>query len=94
MSLSALGNVIRAITNRNTKHIPYRNSKLTRILKESLCGNYKTTLIINWSPNLYHLDESISSIMFGLRAKKIKNAVWKNIESVTIQNNRIYMQLV
>lgn len=49
-SLSCLGNVINALTD-NRSHIPYRNSKLTRLLQESLGGNSKTTLIITCSPS-------------------------------------------
>jgi len=49
-SLSALGNVIKSLTDANKCHIPYRDSKLTRILQESLGGNSKTTLVIAVSP--------------------------------------------
>jgi kinesin family protein 5 len=49
-SLSALGNVINALTDNRSTHIPYRDSKLTRILQESLGGNSKTCLIITCSP--------------------------------------------
>ena len=48
LSLSALGNVIKALTDK-AEHIPYRDSKLTRLLQESLGGNFKTTLIVNFS---------------------------------------------
>ncbi len=50
-SLSALGNVINALTDPKFNHIPYRDSKLTRLLQESIGGNSKTTLIINISPS-------------------------------------------
>ena len=50
-SLSALGNVINALTESKISHIPYRDSKLTRLLQESLGGNSKTNLIINVSPS-------------------------------------------
>ncbi len=72
-SLSALGNVINALTDPKTAHIPYRDSKLTRLLQESLGGNSKTRLIINVSPSLYNYSESLSSLRFGFRAKQIKN---------------------
>lgn len=78
LSLSALGNVIHALTS-HADHVPYRDSKLTRMLKESLGGNYKTSLIITCSPHSYHLDETISSIQFGQRAKAITNKVMVNI---------------
>ena len=61
LSLSALGNVIHALTS-NAEHIPYRDSKLTRILQESLGGNYKTSLIVACSPHSYNLNETISSL--------------------------------
>ena len=61
LSLSALGNVIHALTS-NQEHIPYRDSKLTRILQESLGGNYKTSLIVACSPHSYNVEETISSL--------------------------------
>lgn len=72
-SLSALGNVINALTDSGASHIPYRDSKLTRVLQESLGGNSKTNLIINVSPSSYNTPETISTLRFGNRAKSIKN---------------------
>lgn len=72
-SLSSLGNVINALTDSKVAHIPYRDSKLTRLLQESLGGNSKTRLIINISPSMYNYSESLSSLRFGFRAKQIKN---------------------
>ena len=72
-SLSALGNVINALTDGKSKHVPYRDSKLTRILQEALGGNSKTTLIINCSPSFYNESETVSTLRFGTRAKSIKN---------------------
>ena len=72
-SLSCLGNVINALTEAKSSHVPYRDSKLTRLLQESLGGNSKTSLIINISPSAYNAAESISSLRFGFRAKDIKN---------------------
>ncbi|KAI6022682.1 P-loop containing nucleoside triphosphate hydrolase protein [Pisolithus marmoratus] len=79
-SLSALGMVINALTDPKTKHIPYRDSKLTRILQESLGGNSRTTLIINCSPSLYNEAETLSTLRFGIRAKSIKNTARVNQE--------------
>ncbi len=79
LSLSALGNVIHSLTS-NSEHIPYRDSKLTRILQESLGGNYKTSLIVNCSPHSYNLEETISSLQFAQRVKTIKNKVKVNIK--------------
>lgn len=72
-SLSALGMVINSLTDGKSKHIPYRDSKLTRILQESLGGNSKTCLIITCSPSSYNEAETISTLRFGQRAKKIQN---------------------
>ena len=73
-SLSALGNVINALTdNKSHQHIPYRDSKLTRILQESLGGNARTTLIITCSPSPFNDQETLSTLRFGYRAKSIKN---------------------
>ena len=71
-SLLALGNCIQKLSN-NEKHIPYRDSKLTLILKESLGGNAKTSLIVTISPSNYNAEESLSSLNFGSRAMKVKN---------------------
>jgi gas vesicle protein len=79
LSLSALGNVINAITS-NSDHIPFRDSKLTRILRESLGGNYMTSFIINCSPHSSHYEESVSSLKFAQRVKTIRNKVKMNIK--------------
>ncbi|KAJ3489070.1 hypothetical protein NLI96_g2382 [Meripilus lineatus] len=79
-SLSALGMVINALTDSKAKHIPYRDSKLTRILQESLGGNSRTTLIINCSPSSYNESETLSTLRFGIRAKSIKNTARVNTE--------------
>ena len=92
LSLSALGNVIHSLTS-NSDYIPYRNSKLTRILKESLGGNYKTSLIVTCSPHSYNLDESISSLQFAQRVKNIKNKVKINIKYSYEELQQIVYQL-
>jgi hypothetical protein len=72
-SLSALGNVINALTEKGNSCVPYRDSKLTRILQESLGGNSQTTLVIACSMSSYNDKETLSTLRFGLRAKKIQN---------------------
>lgn len=72
-SLTSLGMVIKSLTDKKSKHIPYRDSKLTRILQESLGGNSKTCLIITCSPSVYNEAETVSTLRFGERAKKIQN---------------------
>jgi kinesin family member 5 len=79
-SLSALGMVINSLTDGKSQHIPYRDSKLTRILQESLGGNSRTTLIINCSPSSYNDAETLSTLRFGVRAKAIKNKAKINAE--------------
>jgi kinesin family member 5 len=79
-SLSALGMVINSLTDGKSSHIPYRDSKLTRILQESLGGNSRTTLIINCSPSSYNDAETVSTLRFGMRAKTIKNKAKINAE--------------
>ena len=74
-SLSALSGVINALTDQNKSHIPYRDSKLTRILQDSLGGNSKTALIISVSPYSYNSSETLSTLRFGYQAKSIENKV-------------------
>ncbi|XP_043965373.1 kinesin heavy chain-like [Gambusia affinis] len=79
-SLSALGNVISALAEGTKSHVPYRDSKMTRILQDSLGGNCRTTIIICCSPSVYNEAETKSTLMFGQRAKTIKNTVCVNLE--------------
>ena len=73
-SLLCLGNVINALTDKKGKnYIPYRDSKLTRLLQDSLGGNCKTTMIATISPSEDAFSESLSTLYFAQRAKKIKN---------------------
>lgn len=73
LSLSALGNVIKALVDGSSRHIPYRDSKLTRLLQDSLGGNAKTVMIANCGPADYNFDETISTLRYANRAKNIKN---------------------
>ncbi|TMW67303.1 hypothetical protein Poli38472_012419 [Pythium oligandrum] len=73
-SLAALSNVIKALVE-GKKHVPYRDSKLTRLLQDSLGGSAKTCLILAASCSSYNMAETISTLRFGLRAKEIKNPV-------------------
>lgn len=75
-SLSCLGNVISVLIDkkrRSSTHIPYRNSKLTRLLEDSLGGNCKTTMMAMISPAFEAFNESLSTLKFANRAKRIKN---------------------
>ena len=73
LSLSALGNVISALVDGKSGHIPYRDSKLTRLLQDSLGGNTKTLMIANLGPADYNYDETLSTLRYANRAKNIKN---------------------
>ena len=71
--MSALGNVISALVDGKTHHIPYRDSKLTRLLQDSLGGNTKTIMIAAVSPANYNYDETLSTLRYASRAKFIQN---------------------
>ncbi|ORZ31702.1 P-loop containing nucleoside triphosphate hydrolase protein [Catenaria anguillulae PL171] len=73
LSLSCLGNVIKALVDGKSSHVPYRDSKLTRLLQDSLGGNAKTMMIATLSPASYNYDETISTLRYAARAKNIKN---------------------
>lgn len=73
LSLSALGNVISALVDGKSKHIPYRVSKLTRLLQDSLGGNTKTVMIAAISPDDNSYDETQGTLRYASRAKQIKN---------------------
>ncbi|OTF77645.1 hypothetical protein BLA29_006340 [Euroglyphus maynei] len=73
LSLSALGNVISALVDGRSTHIPYRDSKLTRILQDSLGGNARTVMVANIGPAAYNYEETLITLRYANRAKNIKN---------------------
>ncbi|KAK0165175.1 hypothetical protein PV328_003719 [Microctonus aethiopoides] len=73
LSLSALGNVISALAAGNGRHVPYRDSKLTRLLRDSLGGNARTLMIACVSPADRDADETLSTLRYAARARCIKN---------------------
>ena len=72
-SLLVLGNCIQALSDAKNSHVNYRDSKLTRLLQESLGGNAKTSLIVTISPSFYNIEETVSALGFGQRAMKVQN---------------------
>ena len=92
-SLTTLGRVINNLTDGKSSYIPYRDSKLTRVLQESLGGNSKTCLIITCSPSIYNESETLSTLRFGERAKKIKNKPKINKEVTVAELQKLVDQL-
>ncbi|CAN7939357.1 unnamed protein product, partial [Ixodes hexagonus] len=82
-SLLALGNVINALAMRNPKYVNFRDSKLTRLLKEALSGNCKTVMVAHISPASAHYDESRNTLVFAERARNITNKVRINMVDVS-----------
>lgn len=80
LSLSALGNVISALVEGKSNHVPYRDSKLTRLLQDSLGGNTKTVMIAAISPADFNFDETLTTLRYASRAKNIKNKPRVNMD--------------
>ncbi|TPX60236.1 hypothetical protein PhCBS80983_g01905 [Powellomyces hirtus] len=83
-SLSCLGNVINALTT-NTKHVPYRDSKLTYLLSDSLGGNSLTLMITCVTPTQINHDESLSTLRFAERVKKVRNIAKVNVDATMMR---------
>uniref|UniRef100_A0A8D0GT74 Kinesin-like protein n=1 Tax=Sphenodon punctatus TaxID=8508 RepID=A0A8D0GT74_SPHPU len=83
-SLLALGNVINALADPKSKkqHIPYRNSKLTRLLKDSLGGNCRTIMMAAVSPSSMFYDDTYNTLKYANRAKDIKSSLKSNVVSL------------
>ena len=82
-SLLALGSCINALCDpKKRNHVPYRNSKLTRLLKFSLGGNCKTVMIVCISPSSVHFDETQNTLRYANRAKNIQTKVTRNVYNV------------
>merc|ERR1711920_1044911 len=79
-SLTALGDVIEALTQKQ-KLIPYRNHKLTQLMQDSLGGTAKTLMFVNCSPASSNVDETVMSLKYATRAKKITNNTRKNLST-------------
>jgi hypothetical protein len=90
-SLSCLGNVISALTT-NSKHIPYRDSLLTQLMRDCLGGNAKTLMFVNISPADYNASETFSSLNFAQRCKKVKNKAAASVESAAVKKLKKQLQ--
>ncbi|CAL9732487.1 hypothetical protein MOUN0_N11232 [Monosporozyma unispora] len=77
-SLLSLGNCINSLCQDTIIHVPYRDSKLTRLLQFSLGGNCKTVMIVCISPSSQHYDETLNTLKYANRAKNIKTKIIKN----------------
>ncbi|XP_056135934.1 uncharacterized protein si:dkey-96l17.6 [Lampris incognitus] len=82
-SLSALGDVISALSS-ELPHVPYRNSKLTQVMQDSLGGNAKTLMIVNISPSECNLDDTMTSLIYATRVRAITNNAQRNLDSKEI----------
>jgi hypothetical protein len=91
-SLLGLGQVITALTS-NAAHVPYRDSKLTRILQDSLGGNARTSLIVNVSPEDCDEQETLAALRFGQRAKLVVNAPKVNTDGVDVDKLKMLLKV-
>ena len=76
-SLSALGDVMAALCEGGKVFVPYRNNKLTLLRQDSLGGNAKTLMFVNFSPADYNSDETVTSLNFATRVKRVVNSASK-----------------
>jgi len=94
MGLLALGNVISALGEESTRnHVPYRDSKLTRLLQDSLGGNSHTLMVACVSPADSNVEETISTLRYADRARKIKNKPIVNQDSQSAETARLRSQV-
>ena len=96
-SLLALGNCITALADKKrVGHVPYRDSKMTRLLKDSLGGNCRTVMIASISPSHRQFEETVNTLKYANRAKNLKTQVARNVMSVSAhiaEYQRIIMEL-
>jgi kinesin family member 18A len=86
-SLLALANCINALTNPSVRYVPFRDSKLTRLLRDSLGGNCRTVMIAAVSPSSLRADDSYNTLRYASRAKTIRCRPRRNVQEV---NSRVH----
>lgn len=91
-SLLALGNCINSLADGH-RHVPYRDSKLTRLLKDSLGGNCQTIMIANVSPSSLSFEDTYNTLKYATRAKKIKSHIKQNVVNVEMHVGQ-YVKMV
>ena len=94
-SLFTLRNCLNILSEKSNtgKFVPYRDSKLTRILKDSLGGNILTVMLACISPCSYTYDETLSTLNYAFKAKKITKKIMKNIQEINV-NNLQYKEMI
>ena len=86
-SIAALSNCIQMLaSNKPMNYVPFRDSRLTRLLSESLGGNCKTTICACVSPSMLHYDESYSTLLFAIKAMSVRTRVIMN-ERIEVKND-------
>lgn len=93
LSLTTLGRCIKALTSGGAEHVPYRESKLTLILKESLSGAAMTTLIVTGSMRKVHQEETIGTMQFAERAKMVKTSAKSNAKRSYEELEKLFAKL-
>ncbi|KAJ0021234.1 hypothetical protein Pint_32282 [Pistacia integerrima] len=92
-SLLTLGRVINALVE-HSGHVPYRDSKLTRLLRDSLGGKTKTCIIATISPSIHSLEETLSTLDYAHRAKNIKNKPENQVMVLTLFSYQINQKMM
>lgn len=94
-SLLALGNCINILSDPKKKgaFVPYRDSKLTRLLKDSLGGNTKTIMIACIGPTYFTIEETLNTLKYSSRARRIKKKIVKNIREVEMHVS-VYKEII